>query len=73
MPLTSGTHYNTKEEIRFIDTIGSWADRHRDTPRLKLLTRYRAALLQRAVWDGLDRDVIMAHIDSEIASLMGRV
>lgn len=60
--------HDTLKECRFITWLGLGPKevRYTDCSRLDLLTNYHAALQRRNNWDGIDRDVVMRHLDNEI-------
>ena len=60
------SYASTKEEFKYIDTIGKWHESTKDIPRKVMLQKYYHALLQRQDWGSLDPNEILTAVQNEI-------
>lgn len=63
------TEKETLGECRFISMMGrgAFGSKSDVKNRLGILEKYRDALLARTDWNGISREVVIRHIDMEIA------
>jgi len=62
--------WQTRDEIGFIDGLGTWCDPDRcitAADRIALLRSYRAGLMLRTRWAALNRETLVQHVDAAIA------
>lgn len=60
--------YTSLDECKFITWLGRGLHSQASkAPRIDQLRSYRAGLLLRTDWRGMDRLVVLRHIDNEIA------
>jgi hypothetical protein len=56
--------WSTKDELKFIDNIGTFGDR--PLGRLDLLEGYVRGMRQRRDWSGMDRPEVLAHASAAL-------
>ena len=57
----------TKDEIKFIRSIGTNSQATKNKSRAELLRGYLEGCRKRACWDGIDRDTAIATAEAELA------
>jgi len=70
MGLNSHAQWGTEQEVKFIAGCGTgkWsaAPHMKATPRRTILVNLREAYALRTDWDGIDKKLVMAFLNSEI-------
>jgi hypothetical protein len=56
--------WSTKDELKFIDNIGTFGDR--PSGRLVLLEGYLRGVRQRRDWGGMNKSEILSHASAEL-------
>lgn len=54
----------TDHEVVFVNGLGRFSKTH-DVGRVHLLRKYRESLEKRKNWDGIDKRVLIRHVDAE--------
>ena len=68
--------HDTKDEIAFLNGIGTWSENTPDLPeqvpapvRLELLLRYLDSMELRSEWGSINPDEVRKHVESMISHL----